>query len=432
MLLAGCEDSRHVHTDISIGSLVCPDSAAFASARSVSLPDQCPLLVIAIDKQRGRVRAIGPSDEETWLDAAALKKVADARLPAALAGAMDSAIDHLASSPDSGTLVPRSDFGLIFRNASGASDTVFVGDLPSLRIDSLASPDLDSCLDALARSPAYGFLRAPFAPALKCGNDSMRILSVLAKPDPRLTPSQEWIFLASKDRHRQWIWRMRGGRARMVEVPFMENSEIESLSAEDMDGDSIPELIVRIATYNRNSRFSTLKIIRGAEQEDPAAMGSMHLDWYSGEEGGSTVEAEWWLCPPHLYSAYAQTGNAGGRGNSHDIRIDAFGFTAAGGLAAERKTGFTVAVFGPLDTKWGARGRCDSLSSRWPEARKAGLHPFPRLTSNGILWQAGVIAPDARTAERWREWDGSGAILEVYPRKGSSLTPGTGPLGRGG
>jgi hypothetical protein len=416
-LLAGCDTARNARGEIPVGSLVCPDSAAFAGARSVSLPDQCPLLVVEIGEQRGQVRTIGPADEDAWLDPAVLKKVADARLPGVLAGATDSAIDRLAPGPNPGTLAPRSDFGLVFRNASGASDTVFVGDLPPLQSDSFAVGDQEALLIALERSPAYGFLRAPFAPSLKIGNDPLRTLSVLAKPDPRLAASQDWIFLATTDR--QWIWRMKGGPAGIADVPFMENSEIESVVAEDVDGDSLPELIVRTATHYGDGQYSTLHIIRGGTREpqkEIPGMGQFELEGSSGEESGSTVEAEWWVHPPLLYHAYAQAGNDGGSGNSHDLRIDAYGFTAGGGFAAEKKGGFTVEVFGPMDTKWGARDRCDSLSARWPEARKAGLHPLPRLTPEGIDWQAGVIAPDAGTAERWKEWGGTGAVLEVSRR----------------
>jgi hypothetical protein len=417
LLLAGCDSARNARGEIPVGSLVCPDSAAFAGARSVSLPDQCPLLVVGIDEQRGRVRTIGPADEAAWLDPAVLKKVADARLPGVLIGATDSAIDRLAPGPNPGTLAPRSDFGLVFRNASGASDTVFVGDLPPLQSDSFAVGDREALLNALERSPAYGFLRAPFAPSLKSGNDPLRALSVLAKPDPRLAEGRNWIFLATKDR--LWMWRMRGGPARSADVPFMENSEIESVAAADVNGDSVPELIVRTATHYGDGQYSALHIIRGGTQgprKETPGMGLIELEGSSGEESGSTVEAEWWIRPPLLYHAYAQEGNDGGSRNRHDLRIDAYGFTAKGGFAAVKKGGFTVAVFGPLDTKWGARDRCDSLSARWPEARQAGLHPLPRLTPGGIEWQAGVIAPDGKTAERWKEWDGTGAVLEVFRR----------------
>jgi hypothetical protein len=419
LLLAACDTARNAGTKIPVGSLVCPDSAALAGARSVSLPDQCPLLIVEVDGQRGRVRAIGPADEDAWLDPAILMKAGDARLPGALMGATDSAIDHLAPGPNPGTLVPRSDFGLIFKNAAGGSDTVFAGDLPSMLTDSFAVQDPEALLNALERSPAYGFLRAPFAPAFKSGSEPIGVLSVLAKPDPRLAARRNWIFLATADR--RWIWRMKGGGpARTADVPFMENSEIESVAAADLDGDSLPELIVKTVTSYGDGQYSSLHIMRGGVQQalgkEPSGMGSVELEGSSGEEHGSTVEAEWWIRPPLLYHAYAQAGNEGGRKNSHDIRIDAYGFTAQGGFEALKKGGFIVEVFGPLDTKWGARGRCDSLSAIRPESRAAGLHPLPRLTSRGIEWQAGVIAPDAGTAERWREWDGSGAILELSRR----------------
>jgi hypothetical protein len=446
LLLAGCDNARRSDAVLSLGSLVCPDSTALAGARSVSLPDQCPLLIVEVDERRGRVRTIGPADEDTWLDPAVLKKVGDARLPGTLIGATDSAIDRMAPGPNPGTLEPRSDFGLILRNAAGGSDTVFVGDLPPLQPDSFAVGDPEALLNALERSPAYGFLRAPFAPALKSGNDPIRIASVLAKPDPRLTADRNWIFLATADRH--WMWRTQGGPVRSADVPFMENSEIESAAAADLDGDSLPELFVQTVTSYGDGRYSTLHILRGEAQKglqkgaqtwtqkaatqkettkEPPGLGSIDLEGSSGEEYGSTVEAEWWIRPPLLYHAYAQAGNDGGRENGHDIRIDAYGFTAQGGFAAAEKGGFTVEVFGPMDTQWGARDRCDSLSARWPEARAAGMHTLPRLTSKGIEWQAGVIAPDAKTAERWREWDGSGVILGLprvflkgtTPRKGA-------------
>lgn len=414
LLLAGCGKSRQAGSNISLGSLVCPDSAALAGVRSVSLPDRCPLLIVGFNEETHRAIAMGSGRLETSLDLSAFEKTGDVRLPQALIRITDTAIFRSAPGPKPGMSIPRFDFGLIVGAAGKPQDTVFVPDLPAFQTDSFAVADLGACLEALARSPGYGFLNAPFAPDLICGGRPPMKLTFLAKPDPRSADRRDWIFLSTSER--RWLWRIQGGPVSSVEAPFMETSVLESVVAEDMDGDSIPELIATAADYAGHGLFPALHVIRGGGKEDPPRPGTLYLNGSPGKTDGSMVEAQWWIKAPRLYHAYAQSINEAGMGRNHDIRIDAYGFSGAKGFAKELESAFTMVFFGPVDSKWNTEARCDSLLAQRPEARNAGVRPLPRLTPDGVAWQMGAIAPDLKTAERWRDWDGTGVILELSRR----------------
>lgn len=447
--------------EIAVGSLVCPDTAAVRALSAEDTPNQCPLLAVAVDSSRDSVRLIGPEHREYRLPASALKLLGPARIPEGLVGATDTPVERMAPGPNPGVLTPQSAFGLLFKNASGTLDTVFPGDLSALRkADGGVAEDIDACLDSLEKSPAYGLLHPPFAPDLDCGLGSTKFwkftgdsvvetgpgqaasnpgtggnsrglpwkspfsLLALAKPAPSGAPQgvsagpaaggQSWIFLLTSDRYA--VWRMVGGKARILKAPFMENSELESIVAAEVDGDSLPELLLEVKTHDGDGFYKTLFVLKGGPQgqaDDAPRVGSIGLEGSYAEADGSTVESDWWIRSPYIYHAYAQAANPGGRGSSHDTRLEAYGFTDSNGFARTSPQYSAVAYFGDPGSKRNAQIFCDSLSVKQPEASRAGLRPLPRRTSDGISWQAGAPAPDLATAKRWAGWDPSGKAVKL-------------------
>lgn len=434
---------------IAVGSLVCPDTAAARAPSARDVPMQCPLLAVAVDSSGDSARLIGPEDREYRMPMSALKLLGPARLPEGLAGATDTVVERMAPGPNPGVMTRQSAFGLMFRNPSGTLDTVFPRDLPALQpADGGKSGDVEACLDALEASSAYGLLAPPFAPDLDCDAGSAKVwkwaedrvvesgpsqgagwknpfsLKVLARPGPpgtggglsaaHLPGRRNWIFLLTGESH--FIWRVVGGKARILDAPFMENSVVESVAAAEVDGDSFRELLVEVKTHDGDGFFNTLYVLKGGPQAvggEAPRVGSIGLDGSSAEADGSAVESAWWIRAPFVYHAYAQAANPGGRGISHDTRLDAYRFPDSGGFARTEPVFSSVVYFGDMGSRPDAQALCDKLSAARPETAAAGMHPFPRLAPQGVLWQAGALAPDPATARRWAGWDPSGKVEKV-------------------
>ncbi len=438
-----------------IGSLVCVDpafaaaSAATTSAASPattpaptlseSLPTECPLLVVQASSGDS-LSVLSPSQTRYRLPSRALSRVAPSPFADSLVGATEEPIDRMVPPPaNPGVLAPSSDFGLLFRASGGSLDTLFPEAWPDLTGPARACAGWRACVDSLVDGPWTGFLRAPFlppwrtvkapAPPWRYDSDSGIAVPVVAPAggDGSMNHAVRAVALAVSARERQadgavrkawiflhavaeggtdvWVWRIGNGPVLSLQVPFMEQTGIENVDAEDLDGDGRPEIRVRTVTHYGDGAYESLYLLRGGPDGEAPRLGSLVLSGSSGEPGGSEVAGTWWTAPPLLYKATASLANEPDGAESHDLELEAFGFDAAGQWKTFEVASKQVVLFAEPAGRSRAQAWVDSLGKSRPEAARVGIRPLPRLVDGKLLWQPGAIAPDAAAANAWSAWD---------------------------
>jgi hypothetical protein len=185
----------------------------------------------------------------------------------------------------------------------------------------------------------------------------------------------------------------------------MEQTEIDGVDAEDLDGDGHPEIRVRTVTHYGDGSYETLYLLRGGPESGGPRLGSVALSGSSGEPGGSEVIGTWWTAPPRLYLATASLANEPEQADSHDLLVKSFGFDPAGQWKAYDVASARLVLFAEPGMRSRAQAWVDSLEQSLPDAARAGIHPLPRLVGGKLLWQPGAVAPDSATAKAWSEWD---------------------------
>jgi hypothetical protein len=185
----------------------------------------------------------------------------------------------------------------------------------------------------------------------------------------------------------------------------MEQTVIDDVDAEDLDGDGHPEIRVHTVTHYGDGSYESLYLLRGGPASEGPRLGSLVLWGSSGEPGGSEVIGTWWTIPPRLYRATASLANESDGADSHDLLVKSFGFDPAGHWKAYDVASSRLVLFAEPGMWSRALVWADSLEHSRPDAAQAVIHPLPRLVGGTLLWQPGAVAPDSATAKAWTDWD---------------------------
>jgi hypothetical protein len=353
-----------------------------------------------------------------------------------LKGALDSNFSVMVGVRHPGVSRPIAMANLrIMEKAS--EDTVPLSNLSSSLKSSLPATTASACLDTLASQSYYGHVNGKFLPGRLCEftinryyqvaangttslADSSKLMSInglyaTAKPFTIKGNKPDWIWADfSTPQGSLWLFRQPGRPDLALLMDTSEVPETESIRVEDLNGDGFKEFLFTNAYHYGDGDYQILILFEISKAGKPAVWQS-GIGGSSGEAGGSTVVADWWITSStksknkRLHIATAQEGNEGGQ--SYDMQIQAYNMTPQ--ISIVKQKHFFVALFGKPESKHLALERMSVIGMLPTKPDALELRVLPRFTDSGLQWQTGALAPDAKTARAWAKLEKTGKVFQT-------------------
>ncbi len=248
-------------------------------------------------------------------------------------------------------------------------------------------------LNGIVREPFLGPVREAFLASYHASASVLRFENISSKPERvlssdaavqalnalvRLAPG--WVAAFSGDRGFVFLFSNAGAAVVSEGTPIVARA-----AAADLNGDGKPELVLQLASIYGDGYRTALWIVDG-DSGKGLAIASAPLGGSSGEPGGGSVEAAWWIDASTLWIA---------RVDAKRVEYE----LAAYGTSKEPPRRAYAAVAGRFPSRDAAERRAIALR----DGGNFSVQTFPfRLANGPVEWAAGRLFQEQAQAKAWQ------------------------------
>ncbi len=462
-ILAACRqspDSQYVPSRI--GDLICAESycpteicqAGYDESTPLIRIPSCPVVVVEESDQGNHLRIAGSFGLHGWVsseNASTYEKSVGNSLIGATENVYLDEFGYFGLRFP--TLAnPYYQIGLIYANGS-QKDTLSFQKAPPLgkSLDELLT--LDACLNSVRNAKGFGLLHSPLLPVNHCSiitedywvvkddhamppkrsYDSMSCMQIeMVYKAKSLFPNSPvflglgcglWLFSHAPDMPH--FVKYESSTENPDEPREEDNIHVSGIQIIESNDGGVLGWVVETSRIYGDGSYQDLTILSfdqpmkiGPQLHSTMGSGTLNakvigVRGSSGEPGGADVQGIWWVAHQKVFSVWATEGNDNVPELSHDITAEVFEMDSTGKLESIKSKGFFAILIGKPTTLLKAAFSVEEAKKKAPAVMKSEIRALPRLTTEGLEWQAGAMAPDAESAKEWTKWDNSIEVKEI-------------------